>query len=190
MLQDNEWGLGDSQATVKVYIANQPNFTQYANSQSLQPLATGEIRAIGTACGNGWRKVFNVYAKLLFALNTPQWANLGEASNWQSYRDRYLLQAGSGTALLFSAPQLPSLRKTNPALKIVMGKRYANSLLLPGSLLWLDGEFAIDPQSNLLVCPYFDYRQLSNIKILHLVELIKSLAKSPVIDNNCPLFFC
>jgi hypothetical protein len=102
------------------------------------------------------------------------------AQSWQQYRDHALLQNLSNTNLLFCAPQLTHVKdkdkdKNYNVLHFVMGKTYAKSLNLPSSLKWLDNEFAIDTHNKLVVCPYFDYRQLSNIKIMRLVELIKQL---------------
>jgi hypothetical protein len=42
----------------------------------------------------------------------------------------------------------------------------------------LDNDFAINRSLKIIVCPYFDYRQLSNIKIERLAELIVSLQDS------------
>jgi hypothetical protein len=60
-----------------------------------------------------------------------------------------------------------------------MGRTYAKSLVqskqLTVPLTWLDGEFAINKKERVIVCPYFDYRQLSNIKIVRLATLIKHL---------------
>jgi hypothetical protein len=169
-------GLGDPCAQFNVYIANRPNFSEYPNADYVNPLSAGEIYVVGQACGNGWRKVFNVYAKLVFALNVENIVPLRGAQSWQNYRDHTLLQNSSNTNLLFSTPQLTDVNgKNRKNLHIVMGKTYAKSLSLPLSLKWLDHEFAIDKDNKLLVCPYFDYRQLSNIKIIRLVELIKSL---------------
>ncbi|MDU0355248.1 hypothetical protein RS130_16255 [Paraglaciecola aquimarina] len=171
------YGLGEVDAQFKVYIANQPNFQQFSNLTTVQALGRGEIHAIGQACGNGWRKVFNVYSKLLFALCDTQLTHVSQCQSWQMYRDQVLLQVGSNTALLFSDPILDAspTTKTKQDIHVVMGKTYANSLQLASSLHWLDKEFAIDQQNKLVVCPYFDYRQLSNIKIMRLVELIKCL---------------
>ena len=36
-------------------------------------------------------------------------------------------------------------------------------------------KFAIDTKNRLIVCPYFDYRQLSNRKIARLADLLLSL---------------
>ncbi|MEP0174735.1 MAG: hypothetical protein ABJH28_11685 [Paraglaciecola sp.] len=161
-----ETGLGDINAHFKVYIANRPNFADFQTTPKLTPLGRGELDAIGKACGNGWRKVFNVYAKVLFALNCEDLVSVQKATTWQEFRDKYLLQAGSNTSLLFTPPQL-----SNDDIHIVMGKTYAKSLGL--SLQWINDDFAIAPKAKLIVCPYFDYRQLSNIKIVTLVELIR-----------------
>ncbi|WP_233267458.1 hypothetical protein [Paraglaciecola sp. L3A3] len=171
------YGLGDNNAQFKVYIGNQPNFQGFNNLVTIQALGKGEIFAIGQACGNGWRKVFNVYSKLVFALNTNDQVDVSQYKSWQHFRDHSLLQAQSNTALLFSEPNLAdtSSQSSDQDIHIVMGKTYANSLTIASKLLWLDKEFAINKQQNLIVCPYFDYRQLSNIKIIRLVELINSV---------------
>lgn len=168
-------GMGDSNAGIRVYIANRPAMAEYAALASVQPLHSGEIELINQACGNGWRKVFNVYAKLLFALDRQQFAFTRQASSWQQYRDRQLLQADSQTALLFSAPELTPAEKT---VHIIAGRTYAKTLLdagLPAQLHWLNHEFAVDNHHRLFVCPYFDYRQLNNEKLLFLARLITAL---------------
>ena len=172
-------GFGDSNAGFNVYIANRPPMAEYATLQTVHPLQSGEIELINRACGNGWRKVFNVYAKLLFALNTRQFNFSEQATSWQQYRDQNLLQAGSQTALLFSAPELMPAEKT---VHIIAGRTYAKALLengLPAQLSWLNHEFAVDKPQRLLVCPYFDYRQLNNEKLSFLATLIKELDKTP-----------
>lgn len=163
-----ESGLGDANAPFKVYIGNRPDYADFTLSQSVVPLAIQDISAIGQACGNGWRKVFNVYAKLAFALS-PTWSGQ-RYERWQQLRDQSLLQAQSRLSLLFSAPVFSA----DQTFHLVMGKHYALSLNLPSTLVWLDHEFAYDSENNLIVCPYFDYRQLSNQKIIRLVELIKT----------------
>lgn len=174
-------GLGDPFAQFKVYIANRPNFAKYPNIDSVTPLSAGEIHAIGQACGNGWRKVFNVYAKLVFALNSKNIVSLQNTQSWQSFREQILLQQLSNTSLLFSPPQVTQIKdKGCNTVHIIMGKTYAKLLDLPCLLTWLDHEFAINVEHNLLVCPYFDYRQLSNIKIIRLVELIMRLKAGDV----------
>jgi hypothetical protein len=56
-----------------------------------------------------------------------------------------------------------------------MQKKLLRDHIFTNTLVWLDEEFAIDKVSNLVICPYLDYRQLSNIKITRLVELLTEL---------------
>lgn len=149
---------------------------EYQSLEEVMPLIEGEIMVINQACGNGWRKVFNVYAKLLYALDKKHFDYSDKAPTWQDYRDRYLLQGQSKTALLFSTPQLiPSKYRVH----IICGKGHAKALINSGklvdNLVWLDDDFAIDRENKLIVCPYFDYRQLSNIKIERLAGLLQNL---------------
>ncbi|NQZ90850.1 MAG: hypothetical protein HRT97_00740 [Moritella sp.] len=177
-------GLGCSKFTFAVYLANTPNMLEYQGITGVNSLVSGEINAIGQACGNGWRKVFNVYAKLLYALNPADFSFAQRAPTWQQYRDGYLLQAGSATALLFSPPELDANTQT---IHIICGRTYAKQLLASGelqaNLIWLDDEFAIDKTNRLIVCPYFDYRQLSNIKIERLSVMLSQLVNG-VEHNN------
>ncbi|MCJ8294120.1 MAG: hypothetical protein MJK15_06895 [Colwellia sp.] len=169
-------GFGDSDFNFAVYIENKPNVLEYQSLSTVEPLANGEINVINQACGNGWRKVFNVYAKLLYALDKKYFDFSKQAPKWQDYRDKYLLQLQSKTALLFSAPQL---EPSKDIVHIICGKGHAKALISNGelnaNLVWLDDEFAIDYQNKLIICPYFDYRQLSNIKIERLADLLRSL---------------
>ncbi|WP_114326286.1 DUF6942 family protein [Candidatus Colwellia aromaticivorans] len=181
-------GFGTDDYQVAVYIANRPPIYEYQQLDQLTALTTGEITHIGQQCGNGWRKVFNVYAKLLYALDKEQFNFASLAPTWQQYRDDFLLQTHSQTSLLFSAPQLKPLKQLQPikqntnhkAVHIIMGKTYAKSLVRTGvlniELTWLNNEFAINRSQRVIVCPYFDYRQLSNVKIERLAELIKGLS--------------
>lgn len=166
-------GLGCKHYDFAVYIANQPNMSEYQCLEDVVALQKGEIDVINNACGNGWRKVFNVFAKLLYALNATEFDYSKKSPTWQAYRDTVLLQRNSATALLFSPPQLDI---HSNVIHIICGRTYATELLTSGALtsdlLWLDSEFAIDTSNKLIVCPYFDYRQLSNIKITRLAGLI------------------
>jgi hypothetical protein len=174
----NNIGFGDNDFSFAVYIANKPNMLEYQSLREVTSLVEGEINVINQACGNGWRKVFNVYAKLLYALDKKHFDYSDKAPTWQDYRDRYLLQAQSKAALLFSAPQLIS---SKGIVHIICGKGHAKALINSGklvaNLIWLDDEFAIDKENRLIVCPYFDYRQLSNIKIERLAGLLCELGK-------------
>lgn len=180
-MSNDDIGFGSSDYQIAVYIANRPPILEYQALTQLTALTTGEITHIGLHCGNGWRKVFNVYAKLLYALDVQQFNFASFASTWQQYRDGFLLQAHTKTALLFNAPQLISIKHNTEVkpIHIIMGKTYAKSLLNTGALdielTWLNNEFAINYLQRVIICPYFDYRQLSNVKIDKLAQLIKSL---------------
>ncbi|WP_394176420.1 DUF6942 family protein [Thalassotalea litorea] len=173
-----EYGLGQRGAQFQVYIANKPDYQDVPELAHIRALEKGDIAAIGQACGNGWRKVFNVYAKLVYALagmnhTLPNFVALTDNfPSWQAYREQQLLQSHSQTSLLFSKPDFDHFQ--NLTIRIVMGRTYAKTLAIP-NLVWLNEEFAISESQNLIVCPYFDYRQLSNIKIIYLCDLIKKL---------------
>lgn len=116
-------GLSDSCAQLKGYIGNRPDFYEYPNLHIVSPLSAGEIHVIGQSCGNGWRKVFNVYAKLVFVLSDRHIRFLQGAQSWQNYRDGTLVQSSSNTSLLFSKPLLGNVKYTN-IIHIVIGKKY------------------------------------------------------------------
>ena len=189
---------------IKVYLANRPPLPEYLNTEVMDRLTVGEIKRIATETGNHWRKIFNVYAKLIYCLaektNHPL---LLHHTCWQEYRDQSLLQQGSETELhldvvMIEHAEWPSrlnhdlhcedqdkgqneekgntqARSMVKPLHIVMGKSFSERILKGTALEWLDSDFAINRQRRIIVCPYFDYRQLSNIKIERLVELIVSL---------------
>jgi hypothetical protein len=173
---------------IKVYLANRPPLAEYHNTKVIDHLPVGEIKRIATETGNHWRKIFNVYAKLVYCL-AEKTANplLKQSSSWQAYRDQSLLQQGSETELHINSsatsPELNRASSNNSAIHIIMGKAFSERLLahVPGEcgrVEWLDKDFAINRSLKIIVCPYFDYRQLSNIKIERLAELIVSLQDS------------
>jgi len=174
--------FGDSAAQFRVYLPQPPAIDFYQQQSGWLPLQTGEIDQIYRHCGNGWRKIFNVYAKLLCSLPTDVLRHADTGQSWQQYRDLQLLQAGSGTALCFSAPALPA-----PAgcFQLIAGRTHARQLLATGmaaEFAWLNTEFAVDPERRLLVTPFFDYRQLNNAKIqltARLLQLLQQQAELP-----------
>ncbi len=169
-------GFGDVNARFRVYLAAPPAMEAYQQLSGIQPLQAGDIDQIYRHCGNGWRKIFNVYAKLLFALPPTQFPFANLASSWQQFRDERLLQNTSNTALWFSSPQLG---KDDRLLHLIAGRTLAKQLLAQGlqaELHWLSPEFAVDPARKLLVTPFFDYRQLNNEKIAVSARLLQLLA--------------
>ncbi|MBQ4813267.1 hypothetical protein A7985_12825 [Pseudoalteromonas luteoviolacea] len=170
-------GFGATRGLLAVYVENRPPLEEYKNLNKIIPLQSGEIAYINQECGNGWRKVFNVFSKFIAELSHPDhnFTRLNKSDKrWQDYRDSTLLQAHSQEALIFSPPDLA---QNNYSWHIIAGRTYAKQLLkdqiFTNSLVWLDEEFALDEVNRLIVCPYFDYRQLSNIKIAKLVTLIR-----------------
>lgn len=168
---NNAVGFGDPKSLIRVYIDKRPNDDEYKRLDVVRPTRHGEIKDIGQRFGNGWRKVFNIYAKLLFALPTQWYPLSGARESWQLMRDTDLLQGSAGHALLFSAPALEQA-----GVHIVMGKTYAQHLidkgLVPNDFIWKDAHFAKSTSANVIICPYFDYRQLTNERIDVLVSLI------------------
>jgi len=157
-------GLGDINAELKVYIANRPPLDEYLHLRSIKALQPGDIETIVSQTGNHWRKIFNVYAKLAFDLDTQG------CESWQKYRDDFLLSKESKQALLFSPPDF-----SEPGIHIITGRTYAQALPLDAELVAVDVDFQIDTNKHLLVVPYFDYRQLSNEKLARLLTLIRNL---------------
>lgn len=176
-------GFGDANAKFRVYLATPPPMDAYQQLTRIQPLQAGDIDQIYRHCGNGWRKIFNVYAKLLFALPTSHFSFAVLASSWQQFRDQQLLHANSGTALCFDSPSLTDDTKT---MHLIAGRTLAKQLLAQGlqaNLQWLSSEFAVDPARQLLVTPFFDYRQLNNEKIVVSARLLQLLS-TQVLDIN------
>ena len=167
-------GLGTVNANIKVYIENIPPLPEYQKLEFLQQIKPNEISNIANLTGNHWRKIFNVYAKLVFELNARDFLS------WQELRDNYLLQNHSNESLIFSPLTKKQLDLNNMVdqqkpIHIIMGKTYAKKLNLDKLCHWLSEDFAVNESKNLIICPYFDYRQLSNIKITQLTQLIKQL---------------
>ncbi|CAH9063768.1 hypothetical protein PSECIP111951_03184 [Pseudoalteromonas holothuriae] len=168
-------GFGQTQGLVAIYIEHCPPMQEYKKLKSIHSLSIGEVNMINQASGNGWRKIFNVYAKILGQLRHSD-HNFTSYDSWQDYRDKCLLQSHSQEALLFSPPQLGD---DNYRYHVIAGRTYAKQLLrdhiFTNSLVWLDEEFAVDKRHNLVVCPFLDYRQLSNIKISKLCDILSAL---------------
>ncbi len=178
ILSDAAVGLGQvsTLACINVYIANRPPLDQYQNLDDLLALKNGDITYIAQHTGNHWRKIFNVYAKFLFILWQKKNTLDAAITSWQEYRDHCLLQAHSQEALLFCPP---NLSESNHTVHIIMGKQYGAELGFSRedkNMVILDKDFSVYPDKKIILCPYFDYRQLSNIKIDKLVQLVLELS--------------
>ncbi|PKF50802.1 DUF6942 family protein [Enterovibrio nigricans] len=172
------FSIGSPTATFNVYVEKAAPLTDLQGYEpefgSTTSLRNGDIKSLGDLGGNGWRKVFNVYAKLLFDLpDSSQWYPRNSPS-WQHYRDETLLQSHSTTALHFGHVS-EHLLDNRHAIHIIAGRTHATKLGIAEQFLWLDSEFAKHPDKPIVICPYFDYRQLSNVKIRYLTTLITAL---------------
>ena len=176
-------------------MENIPPLAQYQQMTDCRVVQQDEINNIAQLTGNHWRKVFNVYAKLVYQLEQHKQPSdltnkfLTKYPRWQDFRDNELLQQPSEQCLLFSPPECNTMpahtvndsHTTTSTIKIIMGRTYAKSLADKGYIsieefVWLSAEFAVNNANNFIICPYFDYRQLSNVKIETLAQLIQSLA--------------
>lgn len=168
-------GFGDSNANFRVYVAAPPPMPAYQHLGSIIPMQASDLQLIYLECGNGWRKIFNVYAKLLFTLPVEHFAFQSQAASWQQFRDEQLLQKHGNNALFFDAPKLG-----HSGFHLIAGRTHAKQLINQGlnaELHWLNAEFAVDPVHRLLVTPFFDYRQLNNEKIAVSAKLLQLMAK-------------
>lgn len=177
---------------IKVYLANRPPLAVFDKLDGLSALKKGDIEQIVKDTGNHWRKIFNVYAKLIFALAVRvEFNKIAGFSSWQQYRDELLLQQGSETELLFYPQELQErecLMKSftkveSGSLRIIMGKSFSSEVLDAHRINWVDDDFAYDVKTGLWVCPYFDYRQLSNLKIDRFIDLIIEQSNKDIINN-------
>lgn len=162
-------GLGANKASLHVYIENIPPLEQYQMLNNITAMERGEIAQIATLTGNHWRKIFNVFAKLCFELKPLEYPT------WQQYRDNELLQQHSEQCLYFSPFHMDNNLAEGKAVHIIMGRTYAKKQGLSEQCHWINEDFAVNKSQGLIICPYFDYRQLSNIKISQLVKLITQL---------------
>ena len=165
-------GFGSESATLHVYIDKRPPMEEYANLAHCKALEEGEVAEIARLTGNHWRKILNIYAKLTFSLHKTA------HPTWQLYRDKELLQKCSYHSLRFDLPIFSE--EQNTGIHIVMGKSYLQSIIkaqphIVTELYWSDQFFAINERFRLIVCPYFDYRQLSDLKIEQLRTIIRAL---------------
>lgn len=176
MLNIDKVGLGERTVSIEVYIANRPPLPLYTDLDSMHVLQKGEVADIAEKTGNHWRKIFNVYAKFLYELKAE---HRQRYASWQAFRDDALLALDCQHNLLFSQLSRVStanFNANNKLIRILMGKQHGLKLTQQAkiSVNWLDDEFAIALEEHVIICPYFDYRQLSNQKISKLCYLIET----------------
>jgi len=128
----------------KVFILPTPPKGEYlidSNGHLAQPLVTDII----AQDGNHWRKILTIMAKLS-----------SSASDWRDYRDTQLLQTSE--CILFQLPKSFDDSKTY----FVCGGKMQSGLVNDRALKALDEKGLLRVHSNLILCPYPDYRQFPN----------------------------
>lgn len=171
----NYRGLGAPNAQLTVYIENTPPLEEYQQLHYRKLMTYEDILDINRQAGNGWRKIFNVYAKFLFELCPVLPAMF---TTWQEFREQALLQSQSNHCLLMSQdkPSFHQRQQQANNVHIIAGKGYAEKLGVAESSHWLTPHFAIDEIKQVIVCPFFDYRQLTNERITMLCRLVRQVA--------------
>ena len=159
-------GIGDANWKLAVYIGNRPPLDEFTTLNEIIPANVGDLSRVGQSTSNHWRKIINIYAKLTYSLKSQCF------DSWQVYRDNYLLSESSGQALLFNQYTNTQL---NHRISLICGKTYAAEQVDTALFDLVDDDFAINNTHKTIITPYFDYRQLSNLKIDKLVKLIKNM---------------
>jgi hypothetical protein len=158
-------GIGDSDFKIAVCIGNRPDTQLFQSLTGILPFSKHALTDTVNQTGNHWRKIFNIYAKLMNEIEGLPF------ETWQEFRDRKLLTEGSRHAIIFS--DVSSCLADSSRIIIVSGKTYAQAQGVLENCTELSGGFFFDVTRKLVVTPYFDYRQLSNAKINELVSLLR-----------------
>ncbi|WP_199611205.1 DUF6942 family protein [Flocculibacter collagenilyticus] len=176
-------GVGCSKPKVILHVQNHPPLDEYKqliNEGVYRPLRADEIKNIISQSGNHWRKIFSIYAKLLFAITKAQYQHHSQRSlpnTWQDYRDTVLL-----TEHCIGAIQWESDAHcfSCAGVHLICGFTYAAALLPdvnwqkekngePVRLWQLTSEVSsidkAEDGSAIWTVPYFDYRQFPNALI-------------------------
>ena len=156
-------GFGAQQANLIVYCANTPK-TSLLQLNTITAICYPDIEKINADNGNGWRKIFNVYAKLLFEINPLTY------KSWQDLRNDFLLQTHCNHQLVLNPIDIPS--DDDSTLQILMGKTFALTHFNESEINWIDSNMGKIHNKNIYITPYFDYRQFSNAKIEQFVTSI------------------
>lgn len=135
---------------IVLYLPNRPNQESYMNKRGLKNLKVGEVPFIIQECGNHWRKIFSIFAKICFDLNPV-------TDTWQEYRDNILLTNKCISSVSFSKKNI---------------QKSDSIVLLSGKDSW---PLAGDSILRIFRLPYFDYRQFPNIEITKLLSKLKKI---------------
>lgn len=159
-------GFGNTLPKWTLHIANRPDLEPFEHDIFRQ-LELGEAAQIIQQTSNHWRKVFSIMAKISFALFDTG------CDTWQQYRDTKLLTREGFEAINFEVYQVGQLS----TLSIICGFQYAEQQVELAKLIphIEQPKLLIAEHKELIVTPYFDWRQLNNEMLAHLVAMLKHI---------------
>jgi len=162
-------GFGNHNPRWVLHIANRPALAEFQHDV-FRALTRGEAAEIIKATSNHWRKAFSIMAKISFALFDTGCAT------WQEYRDTKLLTEEGFESVSFEPFQTNQLN----AFSIVCGFAYAEQQLEVSKLIphIEQPKLLISETDDVIVTPYFDWRQLTNEILATLVTVLQHKLKT------------
>lgn len=178
MLPESCYGIGAKRPALILYLPHRPEAIVLSGTGEYGSVNSLGVRTFLADCDNHWRKIFNCYAKIAFALFGRDFLT------WQDYRDNRLLTEQSLELMVFpdSKGSLREHTLGSSRISIISGIATARKMSLDFET-WklLRGFYLKEHPKNghtTILTPYFDYRQLSNQKIETLLQLLKGYLKT------------
>lgn len=164
-MRDSTVGIGNSHPSWVLHMANRPELEAFQH-EVFRQLKQGEAADVISQTSNHWRKVFSIMAKISFALFDTG------CDTWQQYRDTKLLTEQGYEAIYWQ----PYSAQTATELSLICGFTYAETQTELARLLphIEQPKLLMAESKDLIVTPYFDWRQLNNETLSHLVKVMKS----------------
>ena len=148
-----------------LYIGNRPSLPEFEELTEFPILESGDIVKIIAQCGNHWRKIFSIFAKLGFALNEH------DCKTWQEYRDQVLLTVKSSEHIVFDT----KIRSTE-GFHIICGQSHFELFdFTEENFISLDQNNKVQHSGKIIQTPYFDYRQFNNDLIDQVISYCQTL---------------
>lgn len=161
--QQKQAGLGGEDFQIGLCIGNFPSCLDIESVAGIRFAGEGELSHIVEQTGNHWRKIFNICAKIGFAL----WPE--KTQSWQQYRDSLLFRQSASLCLFFSPP--PTLKEGQ--LLLILGKQYRREIFPDAGFTAVSEVVYRHPELPIYQVPYFDYRQLPNKQLDALILLLR-----------------
>ena len=168
-------GIGVEQPKLVLYIQNRPPLEYFTDLNSYRSANKNEICDIIDQCGNHWRKIFSIFAKLAFATTHH------ECNSWQEYRDNILLTQNGHEAIIFQ-----NKLQVFPceAHHLICGKTFFDEFNFDENEFHnLDENEKVKHREKILQTPYFDYRQFNNALVEKVVNHIEVMTQNCITDS-------